>query len=128
MGFKMSRMVGIFLLIGVLHGSLLAAEKNEEGAFIIEIGEEAVIVKSPTKETLDKTVILHNKTFSKIFAKVIDREGKQLGLLTVASGDRFVGTYNVEKKDEAILLVILMPAIPEIELKEGKSYAIPQRR
>lgn len=118
-----------FLFLTILLINLVALGKvNSNLAFVAAIYENKVDIKTPTIATKEKTIILKNESFSKLYGKVIQDNGELIEFFTVQSKKQFVGNYKLDDKNSYLFVIFLSPAIHEIKLKEGMSYEIPSRR
>lgn len=103
-----------------------ALEKSE--AFLVTLLDSSIKVVSPEKFMSQTSVIIENKTLTKIMGKVQKSNGEVIKFLSVPSG----GTYSLEvtlQIGEELVFVPLAPAFQETPLIFGKkSYEIPPGR
>jgi hypothetical protein len=107
-------------------GGTQAAERSY--AFIVKMHGEYVKVVSPKSYTDDTTVIIENKTLSRIYGKIVTQSGRLISYFAVPSAK--VRSFPLKLKNgERAYVVPLAPAFQSFELKFGNiSYEIPPKK
>lgn len=113
-----------FLLI-ILSLSVSAQEKSD--AFLVKVFDSYVRVISPDKNYSMVSVIVENKTLSKVVGKIV--KGKtDLSFITI-DPDKTKSVQVKYSKDEPLFFVPLAPASQEVQLIVGKrTYEIPPQK
>lgn len=97
-------------------------------AFIVKMFGEYVKVVSPLKYTDDTSVIIENKTLSKIYGKVVTQTGRLIQYFSVPE-NKFNTIGLKLRHGEKAFVVPLSPAFQSFELKFGSlSYEIPPKK
>lgn len=96
-------------------------------AFVLEVFDGYVKVLSPVKESKVVSVVLLNKTLSKIYAKVAT-DKKDLKFISIEA--QKTKSYTISGSEfKKLMFVPLSPTFQEIELVYGrKSYEIPEQK
>ena len=118
-------LLSISILIFTAHSSL-AAERSY--AFIVTMHGEYVKVVSPKEYTSDTTVIIENKTLSRVYGKVTTQTGRLISMFSVPSLKVRTVPLKLKAGEEAFV-VPLAPAFQSFKLKFGNlSYEIPPKK
>ncbi len=111
----------------ILYIPLLCLGSEQVDSFIIRFHPHKVIVLSPRHINANLSVIVENKTLSKIFAQIITKEEKIIYSFTIRPNGNISMPLKISKSDE-IFLMPLSPAFQAVPLKIGsRPYEIPQR-
>jgi TPP-dependent 2-oxoacid decarboxylase len=116
---------GIFLILLTFSTASFAQQYAE--AFVLEIFDNYVKVVSPKKKSKNVSVVLLNKTLSKIYGKVSTTK-KDLKFMAIEPKD--TKTYSISGSGDSDLMFIpLSPTFQGIELVYGrKAYEIPEQK
>lgn len=97
-------------------------------AFIVKMFGQYVKVVSPQKYTDETSVIIENKTLSKIYGKVVTQTGRLIKYFSVPE-NKFNTIALKLSPGEKAFVVPLSPAFQSFELKFGSlSYEIPPKK
>lgn len=111
------------LLFLVSGQEVQAYEKAD--AFVVKIYDKSMRVLSPVKYDKALTVIIDNRTLSKVTGKIETESGVVMDYVAIGSGETSaykVGRLNKEK----VYFVPMSPPLQKVELKLGnKPYEIP---
>lgn len=119
----MKRLVFSFFF---LYSQILFSYEKAD-AFIVKMMDQKVQVLSPTKWKDGVSVIVENKTLTKIVGKVEDERGETLSFLTIKPRE-FQSVF-LGKKNKTFFFVPLSPPFQKVELSLGqKSYEIPPKK
>lgn len=127
MGMRKSRLIlalGMALVaLGAELGASFAEEKSE--AFLVTLVDKGIKVVSPDKYFPEMSIIIENKTLTKILGKVERAGGEIITYVNIPSGETRSLDVSM-KQGEEIFFVSLAPAFQETALVVGKkSYEIP---
>ena len=97
-------------------------------AFMVYLLENRVKVLSPEKYHRKQSVIIQNKTLTKVIGKIRNQEGKILFFVNILPGE--FKSINVEmEKGQSIYFVPMVPSFQEVILSFGKrSYEVPSKK
>ena len=122
----MLKLVCILFLFSAPLSSSFAYERSY--AFIVKMFGEYVKVVSPEKYTSMTSVIIENKTLTRIYGKVVTQGGRVITFFAVPA----VKVKTVELKlnaGEQAFVVPLSPAFQSFQLKFGsRPYEIPPKK
>lgn len=117
--------INLMIVLYLFSTSSFAQEYAD--AFVLEVFDEYVKVLSPKKEAKMVSVVLLNKTLSKLYAKVAT-DDKDLKYMAIEP--QKTKSYTISGTDfKKLMFVPLSPTFQEIELVYGrKAYEIPEQK
>ncbi|MBT7611271.1 MAG: hypothetical protein HN576_16040 [Bacteriovoracaceae bacterium] len=114
--------LSLFSNLSSLHGY----EKAE--AFMVYLFEDRVKVLSPKNYHKNQSVIIENKTLTKVIGKIRNESGKVLKYVNIRPGE-FKSVEVVIAKGHNIYFVPMVPSFQEVILSFGKrSYEVPSKK
>lgn len=106
--------------------SLQGEEKSD--SFIVKIFDGKVNVVTPERINKNVSVIIENKTLTKVLGKVVTEKGILIEYLAI-NGNEFKSIKLDDFLKDKIFYISISPPFQEIELKSGvKSYEIPPKK
>lgn len=103
------------------------AQQSSE-AFTVRMFDNYVQVLTPTQIYPEQSVIIENKTMTKLYARLQSPIGANARYLSISPG-QFKSVSIPTKGVDRLIFVPLTPAFQEVELKIGvPSYEIPPQR
>jgi hypothetical protein len=116
----------LLVILSLFFISFAKAEERSE-AFLVKVFDNYVRVVSPDKNYTLVSVIIENKTMSKLIGKI--SKGKtDLAFLSI-DPDKTKSVQVKYSKDEKLIFVPMAPASQEVELIVGKkTYEIPPQK
>lgn len=116
------------VLVAVIFSSPALWSYEKPNAFVVKVYDEKVRVLSPTKYDPLLTVVIENKTLTKLKGKIETGSGEVLKFVSISPG-KFT-SVNVEKlKTQKLYFIPLSPPLQKVELKIGnKPYEIPPKQ
>ncbi len=106
--------------------SAIAYEKSD--AFIVEANPESYKVLSPTKVEKKISVIIKNKMYSTLRAKLISDRIGDIKTITIKQDDNVSVEFTYSRADK-FYVVPISPPFQRVQLKLGqKSYEIPEKK
>lgn len=114
------------LILLLLTPQAFAYESSE--AFMVYLLEDRVKVLSPEKYHQKQSVIIQNKTLTKVIGKIRNEEGKVLNFVNILPGE-FKSVSVKMEKGQSIYFVPMVPSFQEVILSFGKrSYEVPPKK
>jgi hypothetical protein len=111
----------------LLKSSLSYSYENAE-AFMVYLLEDRVKVLSPKNYHKNQSVIIQNKTLTKVIGKIRNESGRVLKYVNVLPGE-FKSVEVVIAKGQSIYFVPMVPSFQEVILSFGKrSYEVPPQK
>jgi hypothetical protein len=121
---KMTLLVIIFSFISL---AKINAYENSE-AFMVYLFEDRVKVLAPKNYHKNQSVIIQNKTLTKVIGKIRNQSGEVLKFVNILPGE-FKSLEVVIKKGQSIFFVPMIPSFQEVILSFGKkSYEVPSKK
>jgi hypothetical protein len=120
-------MLKLFPIFLVLNFSFSVKAEERSDAFLVKVFDNYVRVVSPDKNYSLVSIIIENKTMSKLIGKVV--KGKtDLAFLSI-DPDKTKSVQVKYTKEEKLLFIPMAPASQEVELIVGKkTYEIPPQK
>lgn len=117
----------LFFIIFTLFSRNSFSYENAE-AFMVYLLEDRVKVLSPKNYNKKQSVIIQNKTLTKVIGKIRNQEGKILKYVNIQPGE-FKSIEVVIKRGQSIYFVPMVPSFQEVILSFGKrSYEVPPQK
>jgi hypothetical protein len=117
----------LFMLIFISSSRPLSAYENAE-AFMVYLLEDRVKVLSPKNYHKNQSVIIENKTLTKVIGKIRNQDGEVLKYVNILPGE-FKSVEVVIIKGQSIFFVPMVPSFQEVILSFGKkSYEVPPQK
>ncbi len=121
-------MTGTVALIFLLTLSEAVFSQEHSESFWVQAHDTYIKVLAPEQYSKGITVIISNKTLSRLLGKIVTASGKVVQFVSIDSEENMAVNIDVISK-EAVFFVPLVPAFQEVELKFGKkTYEIPPKR
>lgn len=117
----------VFILLFSSISNTLWAQQSSE-SFTVRMFDSYIQVLAPTHIYPEQSVIIENKTMTKVLARLQSPTGANARYLSIGPG-QFKSVNIPTKGIERLIFVPLSPAFQEVELKIGMpSYEIPAQR
>lgn len=120
-------MLKLLILFVIFQLPQIANAEERSDAFLVKVFDNYVRVISPDKNYTLVSIIIENKTMSKLIGKVI-RGKTDLAFLSI-DPDKTKSVQVKYLKEEKLLFIPMAPASQEVELIVGKkTYEIPPQK
>ena len=118
----MLKVLGFFFL---LNSSVYCAEKVD--SFIVKFYSRKVIVLSPENLGETVSVIIENRTLTKLYGKIVNQDNKTISNLAIESSSFRSENLSVKRRDK-LFFIPLSPAFQAVPLIIGADpYEIPPK-
>lgn len=125
----MLKFISIFLTLSILlNSSFVFAQTVKIEEFVVTIYDRSMRVTSPDLLKNKFSVVIENKSLSRVVGKIQGSSGKVYHIKSIESNG-FVKVSIDNKKGERFFFIPMSPPFQEAELITGqKTYEIPPRR